>query len=289
MATGSVERELVPPGEGTPGKRFPVTEASSGSGNRGGSRSTSRGVPGAKRRWPRLGFLQRRVPSAGIPDSSLENALQAARERMVQDQLVQRGIRDARVLAAMRTVPRHLFVPEEDRSLAYEDMPLPIGHGQTISQPYIVGLMTELLRLRGREKVLEVGTGSGYQAALLSLLARHVFTVERHEALSQQARETLEHLGLGNVTVLLGDGSRGLPQQAPFDAILVTASPPAVPPPLLGQLAPGGRLVLPTGPSGGQRLELWTRRGASWDREDVLPVAFVPLIGQYGWKDDRSR
>jgi protein-L-isoaspartate(D-aspartate) O-methyltransferase len=208
---------------------------------------------------------------------------------MVQDQLVRRGIHDPRVLAAMREVPRHLFVPEEDRGLAYEDMPLPIGRGQTISQPYIVALMTELLQLRGPERVLEVGTGSGYQAALLSLLARQIFTVERHEALSQQAREILRHLGYRNVTVLVADGSRGLPQQAPFDAILVTASPPSVPPPLLEQLASGGRLVLPTGPSGGQRLELWTRREAQWDQEEILPVAFVPLIGQYGWNDGKPR
>jgi len=254
-----------------------LPETFSGSGKGGGGR------------WPALGFLRRRSTAAGTPASSGEEALRTSRERMVQDQLIRRGIHDPRVLVAMREVPRHLFVPEQDRGLAYEDMPLPIGRGQTISQPYVVALMTELLQLNGREKVLEVGTGSGYQAALLSLLARQVFSMERHETLSQLARETLRHLGYRNVTVLVGDGSCGLPQQAPFDAILVTASPPSVPPPLLEQLSPGGRLVLPTGPTGGQRLELWTRRETRWDEEDVLPVAFVPLIGQYGWNNEKAR
>jgi protein-L-isoaspartate(D-aspartate) O-methyltransferase len=208
---------------------------------------------------------------------------------MVQDQLLRRGIRDPRVLAAMRKVPRHFFVPEVDRNLAYEDMPLPIGRGQTISQPYIVALMTELLELKGGEKVLEVGTGSGYQAALLSVLARQVFSVERHEPLALQAQKALIQLGYRNVVVVTGDGSRGLPEQAPFDAIVVTASPPSVPPPLLQQLTPAGRLVLPTGPSGGQKLERWTQQEGKWSREDILPVAFVPLIGEFGWSHERPR
>jgi len=243
-----------------------------------------------RRRWSALEFLRRLRPaSPGIRELSPQDSFRAQREHMVEDQLVRRGIRDPRVLAAMRAVPRHLFVPGEERSLAYEDMPLPIGRGQTISQPYIVALMTELLQLKGGEKVLEVGTGSGYQAALLSVLVRQVFSMERYEPLAQQARDTLAHLGYRNVTVLAGDGSCGLPEQAPFDAILVTASPPSVPPPLLEQLAPDGRLALPTGPSGGQKLELWTRREAEWDHEDILSVAFVPLIGQYGWSNERSR
>lgn len=208
------------------------------------------------------------------------------RERMVKDQIAWRGVRNPRVLAAMRSVPRHCFVPAEYRGLAYTDGPLPIGNGQTISQPYIVALMSESLQLQGDEKVLEVGTGSGYQAAVLAALAHQVHTIERHANLAEDARLALEKLGVTNVTVHTGDGSKGLPEYAPFQAIMVTASAPRVPQPLLDQLADGGRLILPVGSRGGQVLELWQRHGSRYEHESVLPVAFVPLRGEYGWTDE---
>lgn len=209
------------------------------------------------------------------------------RKRMVEDQLIWRGIHDRRVLDAMRNVPRHCFVPEEYRDMAYSDCPLPIGSGQTISQPYIVAFMTEIIALKGDEKVLEVGTGSGYQAAILANLAREVHTIERHAVLAEQARRVLRELGYKNVSVYTGDGSKGLPEQAPFQAIVVTASAPKVPKPLLDQLDEAGRLILPVGDRwGGQTLQLWKRHGAKFDHEAVLPVAFVPLRGEYGWKED---
>jgi protein-L-isoaspartate(D-aspartate) O-methyltransferase len=216
-------------------------------------------------------------------DSPTENK---ERERMVTNQLTWRGIRNPRVLAAMRSVPRHCFVPEEFRHLAYTDGPLPIGKGQTISQPYIVALMSESLRLQGDEKVLEVGTGSGYQAAVLAALAREVHTIERHASLAENARKVVERLGLSNVHVHVGDGSKGLPDQAPFQAIIVTASAPSIPQPLLDQLDDGGRLILPVGSRGGQVLELWERHGSCYEHNSVLPVAFVLLRGEYGWKED---
>ncbi|MDI6694388.1 MAG: protein-L-isoaspartate(D-aspartate) O-methyltransferase [Anaerolineales bacterium] len=209
----------------------------------------------------------------------------AEREQMVEEQIFQRGVRDPRVLEAMREVPRHCFVPPEYRYLAYTDGPLPIGSGQTISQPYIVALMTELLRLKGHEKVLEVGAGSGYQAAILSRLAREVHTIERHANLARQAARILSDLGLENVHVHIGDGTLGLPEHAPYDGILVTAAAPQVPGALLQQLADGGRMVIPVGGRGGQVLEVWTREGERYDYESVLPVAFVPLVGEQGWKD----
>ncbi|NMB67294.1 MAG: protein-L-isoaspartate(D-aspartate) O-methyltransferase [Chloroflexi bacterium] len=212
------------------------------------------------------------------------------RERMVRWQIERRGISTPRVLAAFRSVPRHCFVRREDWPDAYEDRPLPIGLGQTISQPYIVALMTDLLRLQGGETVLEIGTGSGYQAAILSLLAGQVHTVERHELLAERARqalEALEALELRNVTVHTADGSLGWPEAAPYGGILVTAAAPAVPAPLLEQLAEGGRLVLPVGPSGYQVLQVWQREGGTWTHEDVIPVAFVPLRGQYGWDEEK--
>ena len=209
------------------------------------------------------------------------------RKRMVEDQLVWRGIHDPRLLEAMRSVPRHCFVPEEYRDMAYSDGPLPIGTGQTISQPYIVALMSESVALKGSEKVLEVGTGSGYQAAILANLAREVHTIERHISLAEQARLVLEELGYKNITVHTGDGSKGLPDHAPYQAIVVTASAPKVPKPLLDQLDEGGRLILPVGDRwGGQTLQLWERHGAKFEYEAILPVAFVPLRGEYGWKED---
>jgi len=218
-----------------------------------------------------------------------ETSYHLQRRRMVEDQIVRRGIRDERVLAALLAVPRHCFVPVDQRDLAYEDCPLPIGYGQTISQPYIVALMTQLLELKGEETVLEIGTGSGYQAAVLAHLARQVHTIERLAPLAETARQALLELGLANVHVHVGDGSAGLPQFAPFDAILMTAAAPRLPPPLREQLTDGGRLVLPVGGLGEQRLELWQRRGELWDHEMILPVAFVPLRGKHGWSEDDSR
>jgi protein-L-isoaspartate(D-aspartate) O-methyltransferase len=210
----------------------------------------------------------------------------AERERMVADQIERRGIKDPRLLEAMRTVPRHEFIPPEQRRSAYIDAPLPIGDGQTISQPYIVALMTSLLKLSGDEKVLEVGTGSAYQAAILGELAYQVYTLERVERLAEEARERLTRLGYENVEVFVGDGSAGLPEFAPYDAILVTAAAPRVPLPLENQLADGGRLVIPVGGRLGQVLELWRREGKKTISERVTPVAFVPLIGKHAWPED---
>jgi len=203
----------------------------------------------------------------------------AARERMVAGQIAARGISDARVLEAMRRVQRHLFLPESLRAEAYADRALPIAHGQTISQPYIVALMTELAALRPDARVLEVGTGSGYQAAVLAVLVREVYTIEIVEPLAAEARERLRRLGHANVWVRAGDGYRGWPEKAPFDAILVTAAPPEIPAPLLEQLAPGGRLVAPVGRDR-QELVVVERREGGWSRRTVLPVLFVPMTGE---------
>jgi protein-L-isoaspartate(D-aspartate) O-methyltransferase len=208
------------------------------------------------------------------------------RRRMVKEQLMERDIRDPRVLEAMATVPRHLFTPPEYRLMAYADGPLPIGERQTISQPYIVGLMTELLRLRGDENVLEVGTGSGYQAAVLAHLARRVHSIERHKPLAEQAAGILRRLGLQNVFIHIGDGSLGWPPDSPYEGIIVTAAAPHAPQPLLDQLADGGRLVIPVGGMAGQYLEVWQRQGVDFTHEALVPVAFVPLRGQYGWAED---
>jgi protein-L-isoaspartate(D-aspartate) O-methyltransferase len=210
----------------------------------------------------------------------------AQRNRMVDDQIFGRDIRNPRVLDALRSVPRHLFVPPRERHLAYTDGPLLIGQHQTISQPYIVALMTELLELKGDEVVLEVGTGSGYQAAILGLLAREIHTIERHTELGRRAEGILEEIGLFNVHVHIGDGSAGLPAYAPYQAIIVTAAAPSVPQPLLDQLADGGRLVLPVGSLGGQVLECWVREGEKFNHRVITAVAFVPLRGEYGWEEE---
>ena len=206
-------------------------------------------------------------------------------EQMVIEQIAARGVRDPRVLEAMRRVPRHLFVPPDYREEAYGDFPLPIGQGQTISQPFIVAYMSALLNLKGNEKVLEIGTGSGYQAAVLAHLAREVHTVERLPHLALRASERLETLGLNNVAVHVGDGTLGWPENAPYDAIIVTAAAPKIPEPLLEQLAEGGRLVAPVGDRGFQHLERWTRHQGALQREVLEPVAFVPLLGEYGWPE----
>ncbi|HEY9078157.1 MAG TPA: protein-L-isoaspartate(D-aspartate) O-methyltransferase [Anaerolineaceae bacterium] len=207
------------------------------------------------------------------------------REQMVREQIERRGIRDPRLLAALRRIPRHLFVPPAERSMAYSDGPLPIGHGQTISQPYIVALMTELAELTGSENVLEVGTGSGYQAALLACLARSVHTIELHAELAEQARQIFTDLELENIYAHTGDGSLGWQAAAPYDAILVTAAAPQPPQPLFEQLAEGGRLVIPVGARGYQELQVWRRQGGELACRDVLGVAFVPLRGRHGWKE----
>jgi protein-L-isoaspartate(D-aspartate) O-methyltransferase len=208
----------------------------------------------------------------------------AARKRMVEDQIIARGITSPRVLEAFLEVPRHLFVPLNQRPYAYQDGPLPIGLGQTISQPYIVAYMTDKLELEGDEKVLEIGTGSGYQAAILSLQAREIITMERHPRLAEIAHRLLEDLGYDNITIQQGDGTLGLPDQAPFQAVMVTAAAPQVPDPLLEQLDEGGKLIMPVGGRGGQLLRLYRRLEGKIHREDLTPVAFVPLIGDHGWE-----
>jgi len=205
--------------------------------------------------------------------------LASLRAQMVREQIEARGIKDALTLQAMRKVRRHDFVPAGSGDAAYADHPLPIGHGQTISQPYIVAFMTEALALRGGEKVLEVGTGSGYQAAVLAEIAARVFTIEIVEPLAAESRERLSRLGYQNVEVRAGDGYLGWPEEAPFDAIIVTASAPRVPEPLKEQLKDGGRLILPIGDEY-QELVVVTRRGSRFEQKSVLPVRFVPMTGK---------
>jgi protein-L-isoaspartate(D-aspartate) O-methyltransferase len=206
----------------------------------------------------------------------------AQRDLMVRTQIEDRGVRDPQVLRVLRSVPRHLFMPEPVRTLAYEDRPVPIGYGQTISQPYIVGFMTELLALSRNHKVLEIGTGSGYQAAVLSALCRQVFSIEIVPELARSASATLKKLGYENVTVRLGDGYQGWPEQAPFDRIILTAAPPQIPQALLDQLAPGGKLVAPVGGSLlAQELVVVDKAlDGRLKQRSVLPVRFVPMVHQ---------
>lgn len=205
--------------------------------------------------------------------------------RMVEVQLINRGVDAQRVLEAISAVPRHRFVPANLQAESYDDTPLPIGSGQTISQPYIVALMTSQLELKADDSVLEIGTGSGYQAAVLSHLVRRVFTVERIPSLAQTAAARLRELGMGNVKVLVGDGGAGLPQHAPFNAILVTAAAPQVPGPLIAQLADCGRVVAPIGSRHHQRLHIWVKKGGRCKLEKLTPVRFVPLTGAWGCSD----
>jgi protein-L-isoaspartate(D-aspartate) O-methyltransferase len=212
-------------------------------------------------------------------DGKGDAAFVRAREEMVKAQIAARGVKDPKVLAAMRKVERHRFVPEGARSQAYEDHPLAIGHGQTISQPYIVGFMTEAAGLRGGETVLEIGTGSGYQAAVLGQIAARVFTIEIVAPLAESSAALLKRLGYSNVAVRAGDGYLGWPEAAPFDAILVTAAAPRIPAPLKEQLKDGGRLVLPVGDDW-QELMVVTRRGERFEEKRLLAVRFVPMTGK---------
>ena len=207
------------------------------------------------------------------------------RARMVDQQLRARGIADPRVLAAFRTVPRHRFVPPELQADAYADHPLAIGGGQTISQPYMVALMTSLLRLQGHERVLEIGTGSGYQAAILAELALEVYSVERLPELLSGVVERLTQLGYLNVHLSAGNGSLGWPEHAPYEGIIVTAAAPAIPEPLVEQLAEGARLVLPIGSPDRQMLVAAERHGRELRRREVTSCLFVPLVGRHGWPD----
>jgi protein-L-isoaspartate(D-aspartate) O-methyltransferase len=236
---------------------------------------------------PFSGKTKSGAPSRAASQDSSE--FLSARLAMIESQLRRRGITDKSVLDAMATVPRHEFVPADLRGRAYEDAPLPIGEGQTISQPYIVAAMTAALRLTGLERVLEIGTGCGYQAAILSLLAKQVFTVECRAALATSAAHRLARLGYANVHVHCGDGTLGLPEVAPFDAILVAAAAPSVPPPFQLQLSEGGRLILPVGDAELQELLFIERRAGAFHTRALEGCRFVPLVGCHGWKDSPLR
>lgn len=207
-----------------------------------------------------------------------------ARERMVQEQILARGVTDPRTLAALLEVPRHLFVDDAMRARAYGDYPLPIASGQTISQPYIVALMTEALQLQGHERVLEIGTGSGYQAAVLSRLCRQVYTVERINTLLAAARKAFDSLRYFNIVAKLDDGTLGWPEYAPYDAIMVTAGGPEIPAPLIQQLADPGRLIIPVGDQEVQVLQLLEKQDGEVHIENLSSVRFVDLIGEHGWR-----
>ena len=201
------------------------------------------------------------------------------REHMVKQQIMARGIEDPRVLEAMRKVPRHLFVPEKYRAFSYRDHPLPIGQGQTISQPYIVAFMTEALDLKPDEKVLEIGTGSGYQAAILAELVKEVYTIEIVEKLGKRARQTLEMLGYKNIHVKIGDGYMGWPEKAPFDAVIVTCAPERIPEALVQQLNDGGRMIIPVGKAGAiQELVKAVKKKGKLKKKEVMRVRFVPMV-----------
>jgi protein-L-isoaspartate(D-aspartate) O-methyltransferase len=204
---------------------------------------------------------------------------------MVDEQLRRRGISDQRVLAVMTKIPRHSFLSSDYQLAAYEDRPLPIGEGQTISQPYMVAVMTQSLELKGDERVLEIGTGSGYQTAILAELAKTICTIERIQELLLRAQKILQELGYENIFFLTGDGTKGWPEKAPFDGIIVTAGAPEIPYTLTSQLAQGGRLVIPVGPRYTQTLYKVTRKGSRFTEEDITGCVFVPLVGDFGWKE----
>ncbi len=222
-------------------------------------------------------FLAALLPFAPVPDTSGKH--QALRSRMVKTQVAARGVTDASVLAALRSVPRHRFAPDHPAALAYADRPLPIGHDQTISQPYIVARMTELVAPDSTDRVLEIGTGSGYQAAVLAEIVDSVYTMEIIPALADTAAARLRRLGYDNVVVKNADGFQGWPAKAPFDTIVVTAAPEAIPPPLLDQLADGGRMIIPVGPPAQtQRLTLVEKRNGTVSKRTIAPVRFVPFL-----------
>ena len=235
-----------------------------------------RAAPRITRRTLLIGLL---ALACGRRARATDDPYSVERSRMVRDQIVARGVKDPRVLAALRRVPRHEFVPADQRRNAYDDAALPIGSGQTVSQPYIVALMTELAAVTERSRVLEVGTGSGYQAAVLAELAGDVYSIEIVEALARSAAATLRRLGYDRVHVRHGDGYRGWPEHAPFDAIVVTAAPDRIPPPLEQQLAPRGRLVIPVG-SADTELVVVTRTEDGFRRRSIAPVRFVPMTGE---------
>ncbi len=210
---------------------------------------------------------------------------QKLRDQMVENQLIPRGIKDPRVLDAMRRVPRHVFAGGHNLAGAYDDMALPIGEGQTISQPYMVAIMTELLELKGTEKVLEIGTGSGYQGAVLAELAKEVYTIERIRVLADRAAAEYRTLGIDNIQVRTGDGTLGWPEAAPFDRIIITAASPEIPEPLMEQLGMNGILVIPVGTRLSQQLLKITKTDQGLKEEHHTPCIFVPLIGEYGWKE----
>ncbi len=222
----------------------------------------------------------------GKRDHCGANDWSKARLRMVEEQIVARGIRDPRVIAALKKIPRHLFVEEALQAQAYNDRPLPIGEKQTISQPYMVALMTEALQLTGKERVLEIGAGSGYQTAVLAEVAKSVFSIERILALALRARKLLQDLGYGNAEIKFSDGTQGWIEESPFDGIIVTAGAPDVPQPLVEQLAKGGRLVIPVGDAYVQDLLRITKTEEGTQREDLGGCRFVKLIGRFGWTDE---
>jgi protein-L-isoaspartate(D-aspartate) O-methyltransferase len=218
----------------------------------------------------------------------VDQELRGARLRLVET-LRDKGIRDLAVLRAFEQTPRHQFLPSGLRHRAYEDSSLPIGNGQTISQPSIHARYLELLCLTGHERVLEVGTGSGYQTVLLAHLVEQVFTIERIPALYQLARDAIQRAGAGNVSMLLGDGTLGWREYAPYDAILVSAGAPSVPEPLLAQIAEGGRMLVPVGTREDQQLVMYTRANGQLERKEIGPVRFVPLVGHHGWENNQRR
>ncbi|NOX96888.1 MAG: protein-L-isoaspartate(D-aspartate) O-methyltransferase [Nitrospirae bacterium] len=207
------------------------------------------------------------------------------RKRMVEIQLRGRNIKDEKVLRAMERVPRHKFVEKDCQKDAYADRPLPIGEGQTISQPYMVALMTQCLELKGNEKVLEIGTGSGYQAAILAELAKEVYSVERTESLSRRATKNLQELGYTNIKLKIGDGTKGWEEHAPYESIMVTAGSPDIPQVLVEQLSEGGQMVIPVGGSYSQELVVLRKRKGKVEKKDICGCVFVPLIGEFGWKE----
>lgn len=224
-------------------------------------------------------FLSECAEGKKVGDLRPKGDFKAMREKMVETQIKARGVKDPRVLSAMLKVERHLFVPKDLQTSAYSDQPLAIGEGQTISQPYVVAVMTELLELKGGEKVLEVGTGSGYQAAILAELAKEVYTIEIIEPLASSARNLLLELGYRNITVKAGDGYLGWPGVGPFDAIIVTCAPDHIPKPLLDQLKEGGRMVVPVG-TYSQELKKIVKRSGKIETTDIIPVIFVPMTGE---------